>query len=132
MGVVGSYPQQSPVDDSDKVLIQDGVSDETKYAEVGDIAEQALNHLTITTDANGWTKYDYGTHQVYKKRVSVAASKVANEVFNLTSSNLPVGIATVGTNFVSAALNVINSDTTAGGLQVATSDTVLLVKLKNI
>jgi hypothetical protein len=56
-----------------------------------------------TTDANGWTVYDYGTWKEYKKRVTHGTyTKATNEVWSLTlsSSNLPVGMSTLGTNYI--------------------------------
>jgi hypothetical protein len=88
---------------------------------------------TKSTDANGWTMYDEGTYKVYKKRVTGAANKAVGEVFTFASSgNLPVGISSVGTNFVNASGSIVPSDGSAGGLQATTASTSLPFVLKNI
>jgi hypothetical protein len=51
-----------------------------------------------TTDANGWTKYDYGSFVQYRKRVTYSIASVgAGGVGSLTvsSSNLPSGFANI-------------------------------------
>ena len=51
---------------------------------------------TKSTDANGWTKYDYGTWQEYRKRVTFSQTIAAGIALSISSTNLPVGISTVG------------------------------------
>ena len=55
-----------------------------------------------TVDANGWTIYDYGSFKQYRKRGTTTVTVAANawtSVYNL-GGNLPVGMSTIGTNFV--------------------------------
>lgn len=55
-----------------------------------------------TVDANGWTVYDYGSFKQYKKRgtttVTVAAAGWTSAYS--VGGTLPVGMSTIGTNFV--------------------------------
>jgi len=55
-----------------------------------------------TTDANGWTVYDFGTWKRYSKRMAfsqtVTASSIA--VLSPTTNNFPVGVSTIGTKEV--------------------------------
>jgi len=53
-----------------------------------------------TTDANSWTKYDYGTWQEYRKRVTFSQTISAAVALTISSSNLPVGISTISTNYL--------------------------------
>jgi len=53
-----------------------------------------------TTDANSWTKYDYGTWQEYRKRVTFSQSLSSGSVLTLSSSSLPVALSNIGTNFL--------------------------------
>lgn len=59
-------------------------------------------NVVKTVDANGWTVYDYGNFKQYKKRgqttVSVGASGWTSS-YN-AGGNLPVGMSTLGNNFV--------------------------------
>ena len=49
--------------------------------------------LSTTTDANGWTVYDYGFKKVATKTTTNAEIKVRFEV-STRASNLPVGVTT--------------------------------------
>lgn len=54
-----------------------------------------------TTDANGWTVYDYGAWKEYRKRVTYSQALTAGGAAYITvsSSTLPSGMSTLGTNF---------------------------------
>lgn len=60
--------------------------------------------FTKTTDANGWTKYDYGTWQEYRKTVSASPTIGTGgaTAVTLSSSNLPTGMSTLSSNYLSA------------------------------
>lgn len=61
---------------------------------------QLQENFSKTTDANGWTKYDYGNFQKYCKRVTFSQTISGAVVLSLSSTNLPVGISTLSTNFL--------------------------------
>jgi len=48
MGTIGSYPAQTSVDGSDKFLMEDGSTNETKYAEFTDMKSQIANPIYFT------------------------------------------------------------------------------------
>ena len=59
--------------------------------------------VTRTTDANGWTVDDFGTFKEYRKpttfsTVSLTSGQTVGTT--LSSSNLPVGMSTLGGNFI--------------------------------
>lgn len=57
-----------------------------------------------TTDANGWTKYDFGFAQMYAKTYTWTGSQsiAANGNYSLPSMNLPVGITAPNNLYVTA------------------------------
>ena len=59
-----------------------------------------------TTDANGWTVYDFGTWKEYRKIISFSNTVTANSayVIGLANSNLPSGMSTLGSNYIQWAL----------------------------
>ena len=69
-----------------------------------------LSIPTISTDANGWTCYDYGTHKQYRKKGTVTESLTASQwKWSANSISLPVGMANTGACFSEAAC--VPSDT---------------------
>ena len=50
-----------------------------------------------TTDANGWTKYDYGTFQKWCKTMTFTYNSAGPIAVSLSSNNLPVGISNIQT-----------------------------------
>lgn len=52
--------------------------------------------IQTSIDANGWTVADHGTFKIAHKLVSQTMSKVRFEISSNTSTNLPVGVSTVG------------------------------------
>lgn len=81
--------------------IKSGVVTASTYAS-SSVPSSALN-LSKTTDANGWTVYDFGTWKQYRKRGSTSLTAPGTTWAPITlSSTLPVGISTIGTNFVDA------------------------------
>ena len=63
---------------------------------------------TITTDANGWAVYDYGTHKQYRKKGSFLDSLTASQ-WKWTASTLstfPVALAgALGTAFMDCQIS---------------------------
>lgn len=55
---------------------------------------------TKTTDANGWTVYTNGTWTQYRKRMTFSQFINSAQVLTLSSSNLPAGMSSLGTNFI--------------------------------
>lgn len=55
------------------------------------------NEITFskTTDANGWTVYDYGAFKMYARRVSVNTT-IGGGSFSSGTLSLPVGITNTG------------------------------------
>jgi len=72
-----------------------------------------------STDVNGWTVYDYGTWKTYSKRVTFSVTKVSGEYFTVANPSLPVGITTIGTNYVKATLSCNFADDSQHGLKVS-------------
>lgn len=65
----------------------------------------ATRHMALSksTDANGWTVYNFGNYSVYNKRyTNNGAAVTSGTVYSLTlSPNLPVGISSIGaTTFI--------------------------------
>lgn len=80
--------------------------------------ERAIDALTRATlaasqskvvDANGWTVYDYGSHKAYRKRVTINQAINGPVAVTLSSSNLPTGMATLGSNFISGSKTLTGS-----------------------
>lgn len=61
-----------------------------------------------TTDANGWTKYDYGAFVEYKKRVTFSQTIQGGAVLSMSSSNLPNALSSISGYFLAYTV-------TAGG-----------------
>lgn len=83
------------------------------------MAKQKLNskqlNLSRTSDANGWTVFDYGTWKIYAKRVTFSQTISTAAVVSMSSSNLPVGIS----NFTNVIMNYSYScDGNAYGLSM--------------
>lgn len=59
-----------------------------------------------TTDANGWTVYDFGAWKEYRKRTTYSQTFSANTPtsLSLSSSNLPSGMSTLGSNYLNATV----------------------------
>lgn len=69
----------------------------------GSVTSAKMN-LTKSVDANGWTKYDYGTFQQYYKKGTTSTSVGAGGWTSYNAStNLPVGMSTLGTNFLTGS-----------------------------
>lgn len=56
--------------------------------------------LVVTTDSNGWTVYDWGTHKQYRKKGQTQTSLSAGAWNFVNFTTLPTGMSTIGTNFV--------------------------------
>lgn len=66
--------------------------------------------LSKTTDANGWTIYDYGTFKKYLKASSEPSVTVgASGRTEFSASNLPVGMANLNNVHVNATLTGTSS-----------------------
>jgi hypothetical protein len=72
------------------------------------IALAVSGQYTRTTDANGWTKYDYVFYKVYCKRLTFSQSVAAASIANLTvsSTNLPSDLPSLGSHFFQYAANI--------------------------
>jgi hypothetical protein len=68
----------------------------------GNTVSSGAMALSKTTDANGWERYDYGTFQEYHKQVTFSQAFTAGSAaaVTLNSNNLPVGMSTLGSNFI--------------------------------
>ena len=64
------------------------------------------NEITFskTTDANGWTIYDYGAWKKYCKKGQGSDTIGAGAWKWLADINLPVGISTISTNFLTSSI----------------------------
>lgn len=69
------------------------------------ITENQVN-FSKTTDANGWTVYDYGSWKRYTKRFVMPAQTMGTggALITLTGNNLPSGVSTVGSHHISYAI----------------------------
>lgn len=56
---------------------------------------------TKRTDANGWVVYNCGKYREYRKRVTFSQTIAGLAILTTSSSNLPVGVATIGDTYVS-------------------------------
>ncbi|MDL2342315.1 MAG: hypothetical protein QFB87_04540 [Patescibacteria group bacterium] len=70
---------------------------------------QLQQNFSKTTDANGWTVYDYGNWKEYRKRITWSQSIGGLVAVTISSGNLPSGMSSIGTNFVSYT-NIINTN----------------------
>ena len=82
---------------------------------------------TKTTDANGWTQYESDNYREFRKRVTFSQTiSGATTINTLSSTNLPVGLATLGNYFISATKvlsgNAYNLD---WGLEMSTSSAAI-------
>ena len=85
---------------------------------------QDLN-FTRTVDANGWTVYDYGTFKQYRKRGSISFSIGASawtSGYNIGA--LPVGMSTIGSNFVEGSAAGGDAAITVSIYSISTSTTI--------
>jgi hypothetical protein len=67
-------------------------------------ANQLYPLKALTTDANGWTVYDFGLFKQYRKKGTWSASIGASAWAQQGSSNLPVGKSTIGTMTLDSSL----------------------------
>lgn len=73
-------------------------------------AGQLMPLIAKTTDANGWRKYDYGLWQEYRKRHTFSQTVTTTGAFlTLSSSSLPVGMSTIGTNYLDYSVTATGS-----------------------
>jgi len=70
-------------------------------AAIMSIANVIQNKTVRTTDANGWTKYDYGDHQTFRKRITFSQTIATAVVLTVSSTNLPVNMTSLGNNYLS-------------------------------
>lgn len=70
---------------------------------------QTQLNLSKTTDANGWTVYDYGAWKQYKKRVTFSQTVTAAAVLSLSSHNLPAGVPNYTGHFIDFATTTTGS-----------------------
>lgn len=54
---------------------------------------QLQANFSKTTDANGWTVYDYGNWKEYRKRITFSQTIAGLAVLTVSSTNLPVGVS---------------------------------------
>lgn len=88
--------------------------------------------LQKSVDANGWTVYDYGKWQVYKKKGTTTFG-IGGSAWNATtivSGNLPVGFTTIGANFVDASVRS-GDPAVVATLSPTSTDTNIKVNLNN-
>ena len=82
-----------------------GISVTSSQIGTAAIANNAITTAKLapskTTDANGWTKYDYGTWQEYRNRVTFSQTISGATILTISSSTLPTGMATLSTNYLS-------------------------------
>lgn len=66
------------------------------------ITKSETTFPTISTDANGWTKYDYGTFKQYRKKSSFVDSLTASQwKWTTAISTFPVDLSgSLGSNFL--------------------------------
>lgn len=81
----------------DGVLLKDANMNGS-YLTAASVTTAKMN-LSKTTDANGWTKYDYGNWQEYRKRVTFSQTITGLATLTVSSNTLPVGMARFGTNY---------------------------------
>ena len=93
------------------------VAEEFNPAKWLQVSLKTLCVPTITTDANDWKVFDFGTYKEWVKKGSITATLGGNLWYTLTGVSLPVGMSTISTNIVSTSL--LSSDSaislTAGG-----------------
>lgn len=109
----------------------------------GTVTPAKTSFMTKTTDANGWTVYDYGNWKEYRKRFTFNQSIGGLAVLTVApangtgGTNLPTGLSTIGTNFTDYAYTVASgagslvlvlegtTSATAINFTVSTSDGVV-------
>lgn len=71
-----------------------------------------------TTDANGWTVYDYGGWKEYRKRITFSQTINAGSGSQIveSSTNLPVGVATISDGSFSYSCTITNGNAYATNL----------------
>jgi hypothetical protein len=76
-----------------------------------------------STDANGWTVYNYGTHKQYGKRVTFSQAISTAAALTISSDNLPIGVDTLGAVYTQYSyivagsafnLSLVMQETTSG------------------
>lgn len=95
------------------------------------VAPKSAGKQNKVTDANGWTVYDYGTLRQYRKKGSWVASIGANSwALQGDTTNLPVGISTIGTRFVEGSAS--SSDSAIGtAIHSTSASTVVQFQIGN-
>lgn len=111
---------------SDKRTLASAVAD-------GSVTSSKLG-LTKSTDANGWTVYDYGTFKRYNKRVYFSMTKAHFEGFTLASTTYPSGMSGIGSNYLHMSAS---GGTDNYGLEFwhnvdASNSTTLVVTAENV
>ena len=53
-----------------------------------------------TVDANGWTRYNFGSFSIYRKRLTFSQTISGGAVLGLSSSNLPSHLSTISNHFI--------------------------------
>lgn len=134
----GSF-KAGAVDSSD--VLADGVITNSKLADAAvntsEIADGAVTSAKLnpskTTDANGWTVYDYGTWKEYYKLVSFTGSDVIGNgnTRTQTSTNLPVGLTNLENTFFEAN-SYINEPFLWTTAQVTPTSTSMTVTTTNL
>lgn len=111
MSEIRSYPAQSTVDDSDKFLLQDGITDATKYALLSDIRDQVLNLNSVpasaligvrlsgrtTTSHDGGTPPAAATGQFYMQAGTTVGTFASSALDITFPAAFPNGLLTVVT-----------------------------------
>lgn len=65
---------------------------------------QNETNFSKTTDANGWTVYDYGNFKKYCKKGTASDTIGALAWKWLPDIGLPSGMSTIGTNFITSSV----------------------------
>lgn len=94
-----------------------GIEDDAILSRHIDDSQILSAHMDIiqTTDANGWNVVDLGTTKLYRKRVTFSQTIGGLAVLTISSTNLPAGVATIGTRNLHYNIHVPGN---AGVLQI--------------
>lgn len=117
---ISGLPTDTSLDDNHYFLLNDPTGPTTKRTTLGTlrvylqsvaawITGGMIDYNSVlpkTVDANGWTKYNYGSHNVWRKRVQNASINIAaSDRAGFTAINLPVGLSTIGSRSVQVSMS---------------------------
>lgn len=97
------------------------------------VLSASLNVIS-TTDANGWSVYDFGSTTIYAKRVTFSQTFGGGAVgLTLSSSTLPSGMSSISTNKILVGAPMVggNGAQFGFGLDMTTASTSLVIAAKS-